>query len=304
MNNLTISYSLADVFTRDRFCGNQVAVVHDASALNTSQMQNIAREFGFSETTFIFPPADEKYYAQVRIFTPLEEVPFAGHPNIGTVFIMGTQATAARGPFPDVAVLNEKGGDVHVRPIWEDGHVVGAEIDAPQRLQRMGTVSTDLVARCLGLTTADLKLQHFEPCVASLGLPFAFVELRNLDALATVETDVQAFHEAAQLGPRTVDEFAICAFVVMSDAEEKVVIRSRVVCPLGHPVEDPATGSASGALAALLTEAMKRKTTAFQITQGVEMGRRSEINVTVSANGGPVSIRGYCVAVGTGTMIV
>lgn len=299
-----ISFSLVDVFTRERFAGNPLAVVHDAGALDTAGMQAVAREFGFSETAFILPPRDGRHHARVRIFTPHEEVPFAGHPNIGAVFAMGAQETAARGLLPDLAVLDEMGGEVRVRPIREGGRVVGAEIEAPQSLQTMGIVAPDLVARCLGVAEEALDLDRMAPCVASIGLPFAFVALRDLSVLAAVSPDVPAFREAAERGPRTVDGFAICAFVVLGESDGRIAIRSRVVCPLGHPAEDPANGSASGALAALLAGASGYDEARFEITQGVEIGRRSEIGVIVDAGGGPVRIRGQCAHVGTGTMVV
>jgi trans-2,3-dihydro-3-hydroxyanthranilate isomerase len=109
-----ISFSLVDVFARDRFAGNPLAVVHDASALDAAGMQAGAREFGFSETAFILPPRDSCHHARVRIFIPHKEVPFAGHPNIGTVFAMGAQETAARGAVLDFVILEEMGGDVRV----------------------------------------------------------------------------------------------------------------------------------------------------------------------------------------------
>ncbi|MFV0383203.1 PhzF family phenazine biosynthesis protein [Paracoccus sp. (in: a-proteobacteria)] len=304
MAAIQLKFSLVDVFTRERFSGNQVAVIHDARALDSAQMQNVAREFGFSETTFILPPGNDHYHARVRIFTPHEEVPFAGHPNIGTVFVMGGQKTAASGALPDLAIFDEKGDDVRVQPIREEGQVVGAEIEAPQSLRTMGAVPAERMARCLGLDEDCLVLDRIAPCVASVGLPFAFVELRDLDALASLAPDAPSFREAAEHGPRTVDGFAICAFVVVSEGGGRFEVRSRVVCPLGHPPEDAATGSASGALAALLADASGQGEADVAITQGVEMGRRSEIDVSVPANGGPARIRGYCTHVATGAMTI
>lgn len=298
-----ISYSIVDVFTQTRFAGNPVAVIHDASALDTEQMQAIAQEFGFSETTFILPPEKAGFHARVRIFTPHDEVPFAGHPNIGTAFVMGRQATAGQGVLPDIAVLDELGGPVHVKIVREDEQVVGAEIEAPQALQLLGDVPVDVMAACLRLAGDKIVTRHVEPCVASVGLPFAFVELTDLDALGAVAPDIPSFRTAAETGPVTVDGFAICAFVVVDEAASQFVIRSRVLSPLGHPPEDPATGSASGALGALLTSVSDLSSTSFAITQGVEMGRTSDIAVEVAASG-PVRIRGHCVEVSTGTMLV
>lgn len=304
MKTDTISFSTVDVFTRERFSGNPVAVIHDACDLDTSQMQAIAREFGYSETTFILPPRDARSIAQVRIFTPHAEVPFAGHPNIGTVFVMAHEDTAARGPLPDLAVLDELGGPVRIRPLRKAQQVTGAQIEAPQPLQTVGEIDPNLVASCLGLDLSDVISDQFPPCVASVGLPFAFAELRSLNALAAIETDAAAFREAAQTGPETVDGFAICAFVVTQETGSVTDIRSRVFSPLGHPPEDPATGSASGALAALFSSAHNKDTGLFAITQGVEMGRRSEIDVEISGQDRRPRIRGHCVMVSRGTMNV
>ncbi|WP_227270431.1 PhzF family phenazine biosynthesis protein [Roseobacter weihaiensis] len=304
MKTNTLSFSTVDVFTRERFSGNPVAVIHDARDLDPSQMQAIAREFGYSETTFILPPRDAGSIAQVRIFTPHAEVPFAGHPNIGTVFVMAHEDTAARGPLPDVAVLDELGGPVRIWPLREAQQFIGAQIEAPQPLQTVGEVDPNVIARCLGLDLADIVSDKFPPCVASVGLPFAFAELRNLDALAAIETDAAAFRGAAQTGPETVDGFAVCAFVVTQQTGSTTAIRSRVFSPLGHPPEDPATGSASGALAALLSCAQDQDTGLFTITQGVEMGRRSEIDVEINGQDRQPRIRGHCVMVSRGTMSV
>ncbi|MEL6677974.1 MAG: PhzF family phenazine biosynthesis protein [Pseudomonadota bacterium] len=288
-----VPYSLVDVFTRTRFAGNPLAVIRDGRGLSDRQMHAIAREFGFSETTFILPPEGEAATARLRIFTPLEEIPFAGYPNIGSVFVMATEATAA-GPLGDTVRLEELGGEVRATPIREGGTVVGAEVAAPQRLRRIGAVEPALAARCLGLPLATIRSDRVPPCVASVGLPFAFVELRSLADLAGIVTDIAAFREAALRGPATVDGFAICAFV-----PDGIAVRSRVLSPLGHPPEDPATGSASAALACLLAG---EGDGTYRIRQGVEMGRPSDIDVRVA--GGQAVIRGDCVRVGHGTLLV
>lgn len=305
MTARTVDFSTVDVFTRERFSGNPVAVIHDGSGLRTEQMQAVAREFGYSETTFVLPPRDDETIAQVRIFTPQAEVPFAGHPNIGTVFVIAAGETAARNPLPDVAILDELGGPVQVKPVREAGIVVGAEIVAPQPLDILGAVDPARIARCLGLDPGSIGTGRFGPCVASVGLPFAFVELRDLGALAAIETDAAAFREAADLGPRTVDEFAVCAFVVMDETDTSVSVRSRVFSPLGHPPEDPATGSASGALSVLLSQQNRVSWPhTVSITQGVEMERSSEIEVRVYGPKAAPTIQGRCVMVSQGTMTV
>src|SRR3954468_2092068 len=126
-------YVTVDVFTDRAFGGNQLAVVLDAGGLSTSQMQAIAREFNYVATTFVLPPRDAAHDAEVRIFTVNSEIPFAGHPNVGTAFVLTSRADKPS------ARLNfeEKAGLVLVEILLEDGTVVGAELTAPQALKRM-----------------------------------------------------------------------------------------------------------------------------------------------------------------------
>ena len=264
-------------------------------------MQAIAREFGFSETTFVLPPDAPDATARVRIFTPLEEIPFAGHPNIGTAFAVSTYETASGPAQGDHMLFEELGGPVEVRLLVENDAAVGAEITAPQPLDVLGEVEAPLVAQCLGLAPDRVLTGTLPPCVASVGLPFAFAELADLDALASISCDIAAFADARDKGPQTVDGFAICAFVQARPEGDRLDLRTRVFSPLGHPLEDPATGSASGALGALLCRATGHKN--FFMHQGVEMGRPSEIFVTLSQADRPPDIRGHCAAVSLGTLL-
>ena len=160
------------------------------------------------------------------------------------------------------------------------------------------------MAECLGVPESAIRTDRCEPCVASVGLPFAFVELATRDALSAIAPDAAAFRRARDIGPPTVDGFAVCAFVVMGESEGGTTLRTRVVSPLGHPPEDPATGSAAGALCALLSQSPDNRVRRYDIRQGVEMGRPSEIIVEVQGPDQPPTIRGYCVPVGQGTLRV
>src|SRR5215212_445925 len=140
-------YNTVDVFTDRAFGGNPLAVVLDAKKLSTTQMQAIAAEFNYSETTFVLPPADPAHDAQVRIFTVRKELPFAGHPNVGTAFVLATKAKkpTARLVFEEIAGL------VPMEIQYEGGKVVGAELTAPQPLKRLTSVSAEQAAACLSL---------------------------------------------------------------------------------------------------------------------------------------------------------
>ena len=302
MNGLALRYSIVDVFTKKRFSGNPVAVIHHADSLKRSQMQLIAREFGFSETTFVLPPRDERSSARVRIFTPFDEIPFAGHPSIGTGFVIALRRTASEPRSREEFVLDEPGGLIPVRLLFDGRAVVGASIRAPQRVEVLGSVDRDLITKCLGSSAGSVRVDRIEPCVASIGLPFAFVEVADIDVLASLEPNITAFKEARDRGPATVDGFSICAFVLTRQSGPEAYLRSRVFSPLGHPPEDPATGSASGALAALLTQAAKGLANKFTIEQGVEIRRPSKIIVETLGEDAPPRITGHCVLVSNGTL--
>src|SRR6266436_9030970 len=161
-------YITVDVFTDRAFGGNPLAVVLDAGGLSTAQMQAIASEFNFSETTFVLPPADPAHDAQVRIFTVNREIPFAGHPNVGTAFALATQADKP----PARLLFEEKAGLVPVEILTEQGRVVGAELTAPQPLKRLTKMSAEQAASCLSLSASDVKTDRHQPQIASVGLPF------------------------------------------------------------------------------------------------------------------------------------
>lgn len=301
MARLNLPYSIVDVFTTRRFAGNPVAVIRDARGLSGGDMQAIAQEFGFSETTFILPPPDAGSAAQVRIFTPFEEIPFAGHPNIGTAFVVATEETAAT-PDGETLVFDERGGAVSVSLTREEGCVTGATITAPKGLEVHGECNEATIASCLGLPVDRILSTRFRPCVASVGLPFAFAEVAGLEALAASEPNIAAFKAARDRGPRTVDGFAILAFAVTSETESAFTIRARVFSPLGHPPEDPATGSAAGALASLLAASTEVGACRARIEQGVEMQRPSLIEVKVTSPAARAEITGRCVAVSSGLL--
>ncbi len=182
-------YITVDVFTDRAFGGNPLAVVLDAEGLTTAQMQAIATEFNYSETTFVLPPREAGHDAQVRIFTVRSEIPFAGHPNVGTAFVL-----AARAATPPARLLfEEKAGLVPVAILKEEGRVVGAELTAPQPLKRQSQVPVEQTAACLSLSPADIRTDRHAPHVVSVGLAFLAVELKSREALRRARPDAAAF---------------------------------------------------------------------------------------------------------------
>ena len=195
-------YVTVDVFTDRMFGGNPLAVVLDAAGLSAREMQAIALEFNYSETTFVLPPQDSTNTAKVRIFTPRTEVPFAGHPNVGTAFVLarnspfGAAAAASAG---GVFLFEEAAGLVALRLLREHGDTVGAEVRAPEALARRALVSREAAAACLSLDAADIATHVHPPQVISVGLPFLAVEVSSRAALGRSKPDIAA--HAGQKGP-------------------------------------------------------------------------------------------------------
>ena len=256
-------YEVWDVFTEAPFAGNPLAVVLDP--VPEAAMQAVAAEFGYSETAFVLAP-EAGGTVRVRIHTPTREIPFAGHPTIGTAL-----ALAERGP--DL-VLELGVGPIPVRV--ENGR---ASLRNPTPLTRDGEVAPATVAACLALGTDAVRADTHPPLRAGVGLPFAFAELSGGDALAAARPVTEAFHKAEALHPGPLD-FALCAYVRDGEA-----VQARVFAPLDGIPEDPATGSAASALAALLAEALGRPLS-LDIRQGEAMGRPSRLLASAEMQGG------------------
>jgi trans-2,3-dihydro-3-hydroxyanthranilate isomerase len=273
-------FHTCDVFTATRFGGNPLAVLPDARGLSTGDMQRIAREFNFSETAFVLPP-EAGHTRRVRIFTPMCEVPFAGHPNIGTAFVLA--ATGGLGEAASIT-FEEAGGLVPITVERLPEGRIRCELEAPQRLVLGRTFPVPLVAAAAGLAPEDLVATAHEPRVASVGLPFLMAELRDRSALERARPDLRALDALIAEGL----EPAYLHLYLRSPDDFDV--RARMFSPLDGPPEDPATGSANCALAALLTHLRGEASGAFRwrIAQGVEMGRPSVLEARTEKEGGEV----------------
>jgi trans-2,3-dihydro-3-hydroxyanthranilate isomerase len=259
-----------DVFTEQVFGGNQLAVVLESQGLTSSQMQSIASEFNYSETTFVLPAAQPGNTAHVRIFTARTEVPFAGHPNIGTAVAIAMELDANGHAPIDDSSFEEAGGLVRIRLLRDRAVVVGAELTAPQPLSIGSRVSAEDAAACLSLPTSDIVTTRHVPQVVSVGLPYLTVELASREALRIAKPHVGA-HERVLPPIGTDGVYAYCRG--MSDAE----LHARMFAPLDACLEDPATGSATAATIALLASLQPAKDDeiAWRVEQGVDMGRPS-----------------------------
>jgi len=284
-------YVVADVFTNKPFLGNPVAVVLDAEDLSTEQMQRVAVEFGYSETTFVLPPDDAAHTARVRIFTPSREIPFAGHPNVGTAFVLASYAAMNEASLPDTLLFEEIAGLVPVRLLKDNGTVTGAELLTPEALSCRSEVSPEKVAACLSLTAEDIRTDTHNPVVASVGLPFLVVELTSRDALRRCVPNLQGFRATLPLDGAV----SVYAWTRDKDAGEQGDLQARMLTP--RMTEDPATGSATAVVTALLARLQDKTTLSLQVSQGVDMGRASVLYSGYDASSGQPVVRvgGSCV---------
>jgi trans-2,3-dihydro-3-hydroxyanthranilate isomerase len=273
-----------DVFTERVFGGNPLAVVFEAAGLSDAEMQAIAREMNCSETTFLLPPTRPDCEARVRIFTPARELPFAGHPTIGTAWVLATEQLLP--PNTHRFNLEEGIGPVEVtlegepaRPsfLWMRH---GEARFGPELINRAG------FARALGLAESDL-LTGAPICTGSTGNPFLYIPLRDREVVDRARLDVPALLAAQGEGPN------LGVFVFAPDSDPKAGrVYSRMFAPhtSGIP-EDPATGSASGPLGAYLVErglVAPADTVDIVSEQGTRMGRPSFIRIRVGMSAGRI----------------
>jgi trans-2,3-dihydro-3-hydroxyanthranilate isomerase len=294
-----LGYLTLDVFTTRPFGGNQLAIIPDARGLDSDAMQRITAEFNYSETTFVLPPPQgSDCVAQVRIFTPTNEVPFAGHPNVGTAWAIASMGELFGRPTGDSFAFHEKAGKVDCEITRDDGAIVSASIKAPQPLSTGKDVDVDTVAACASLPTSQIELARHRPVQASVGLTFAIAELGSLEALGQARPNATAFAEADPLYRVGEDHF--CLFLYTRVDGDPHHLRARMFAPLNNIPEDPATGSASAAVAAFLAQLDGTDSAGFIIEQGVEMGRPSRLELSV--RGPEVRVGGPCVPMMRGTL--
>ena len=284
-----------DVFTNDRFGGNPLAVFTDARGLTDAQMQSLATEMNLSETTFILPPVDPAHTARVRIFNVTAEMPFAGHPSVGTGFVLAQAGRATDGRL----TLEVPAGLVEVT-IDADGAATGGVIAAPRPLSLGETLSVEAAAGCAGLDPADIVTTNHAPLEASVGIPFFFAEVTP-EALGRATPDLAGFRRALAGRAELTERLSLHLY-----ARDGASIRARMFGPLLGVWEDPATGSANATLAALLLSLDGGDSAEFDITQGVEMGRPSRLRATArrAEDGVRATIGGGCVMVMKGQATV
>lgn len=299
---MKLQFTTVDVFTDRQFGGNPLAVVTNAQGLSTERMQALAAEFNLAETTFVLPPKDPTHTAEVRIFTPKAEMPFAGHPNVGTAFVLARAGESYGRPVSgDRLVFEEKAGLVHMELTREGGLVVATRLAAPVPLSLGEEISPEIVAAACSLQPGDIKLDAHRPCVASCGAPLLFAELKSRAVLKSAAPRAEVF--AREL-PR---DRVVGIHLYVPAKEDNIDIQTRMFAPEHGIPEDPATGGANVALIGLLAHLRPEPdlTLAKTIGQGFDMGRPSILQAVSEKKAGKVVatyIGGRCMPMMSGVI--
>lgn len=282
-----IDYLVYDVFTDRAFGGNPLAVIPDARGLAEDQLQQVAREFNFSETTFVYPP-EAGGDAKVRIFTPAMEIPFAGHPTVGTALALHNLGKVG------TEIMLELG----VGPIPVSISGQNARFVTKVPLETWPGPPVDVIAASIGQPESAIRTDRHAPTIGSVGLPFALAELVDDAALSAALPNTDAFRA---FDPHWPGQTHYDLLVYTRSGNR---INARMFAPLDGIPEDPATGSAAAALSAFLGQ-LEGQSSAFEINQGITMGRPSRIEAEVIVEDGhptSVAIAGSAVKVMEGRL--
>ena len=301
---MRLQFHTLDVFTATRFGGNPLAVVHDADALDSRVMQAIAREFNLSETVFVTKPSNPAHSARIRIFTPMAEIPFAGHPTIGTAILLADlRSSALGGGRSAIIALEEQIGVVRVGVRLLAGQPPFAEFDAPKLPEDMGSVpAIEDIAAAVGLIPSEIGFENHRPTRFSAGLPFHFIPVRSLAAIrrcrSVTSRWVQAFGAEGAV-------YLYCRETEHNSAH----FHARMFDPAHGIPEDPATGSAAAAFAGVIArfDEPPGGEHRYGIEQGFEMARPSRIQLSIVMNDGQLQaarIGGHAVRVTDGEIEV
>ncbi len=290
----TIRFCTCDVFTDRQFGGNPLAVVTDGRGLPDATMQAIAREFNYSETAFVVPPDDPRHTARLRIFTPGEELPFAGHPTVGTAFVLATIGAA---PGASEVVFEEGVGPVRVKIERSGGVVVACTLTAARTPERVANVPpASKLAAMLGLAAGDVIGSGG---VWSCGVPFTVIPLASPDALQRVQLRPDRWKRL--FSERVGKEIYPVARV------DDTTWQVRMFAPSLGVAEDAATGAAAAAFAGWLVQQqpMQQGTQRWRVLQGDQIGRPSVITLEADVTNGAVTrvrVGGRCVMVAEGSL--
>ena len=301
-----LAFHTLDVFTDKRFAGNPLAVVLGADGLQATAMQAIAREFNLSETVFVSKPDNPAHSARMRIFTPVSELPFAGHPTVGTAILLTLAKPQFASGEGDALVLLEQGiGTVRVGVKLRPGYAPYAEFDAPKLPELSQTLpGIERITAAIGLLPGEIGFENHVPVRSNAGNGFALIPVATNDALGKVSINL------AQWVPVFADAGITGAYLYTRECQHMTSgFHARMFAP-GHGIaEDPATGSAAICFAGAvhrfdaLPDGLHRRV----IEQGFEMGRPSFMTLTMAIRGGrleTIRLGGHAVAVTSGTLEV
>jgi trans-2,3-dihydro-3-hydroxyanthranilate isomerase len=297
-------YLIYDVFTDTPLSGNPLAVVLDADGLDGDAMQAIAGEFNLSETVFVLPAKNPVHSAAIRIFTPRHELPFAGHPTVGTAVALADLQERA-GEDGTILVLEEKVGDVRCVVGHRDGADF-AEFDLPRLSERLEfEAPQEAIGAALGLGPHEIGFENHRPGLWTAGVPYVTIPVANLEAAAKARLDGRLW---AELSPAvngiTADAYVYCRDTVNHDCH----FHARMFAPSAGIPEDPATGSAAAAFsgAVMAFDTPPDGSHAVWIEQGIEMGRPSRIRLEMDIAGGQAvsgRIGGHAVKIAEGRLL-
>lgn len=302
-----IRYHLVDVFTDRPFGGNQLAVFTDARGLSSETMQAIASEMNFSETAFVLPPEDSRHDYRLRIFTPAVELPMAGHPTVGTAFVLAVEGMIGSSDAVATINLEEGVGVIPVRIEWRRN--APAYIQMSQPLPVFGSRFTDagVIAEMLSIEQRAILETGLPMQVVSCGVPFLFVPVQRIQDARNIRFRRDVWGRALQ------DFEAQHVFVFTQETEfAGSTVHSRMFAPALGINEDPATGGASGPLGCYLARYRVLPVDADGAVeliseQGIEMGRPSFIRIRIEQKGEAISavkISGQCHLMGEGFLYV
>ncbi len=291
---MRLNYQLLDVFTRKRLTGNPLAVVLKADGLMDDQMQAIAKEFNLSETVFVCKPKSERHAAALRIFTPSVELPFAGHPTVGTAVALALsgRATALR--------LEEKVGVITCVVERIEKHLGNARFALPVLPEEVGRApAVHAIANSLGLEIEEIGCGLYQPALFSAGVPFYLVPVRDPDCLRRIKLERRGWDEVYPVGRNSVYVFT------ETPNETGNHFAARMFSPGMGIGEDPATGAAAAALIGLIARHAAPGQHEYALRQGHEMGRPSLIELQLRKDGDQLAhggIGGHAVLVGEGVL--
>ncbi|MBB3566567.1 trans-2,3-dihydro-3-hydroxyanthranilate isomerase [Rhizobium sp. BK491] len=303
---LARSYSVYDVFTDNKLAGNPLAIIFDAGDLSDEAMQAIAREMNLSETVFVLPPQNPAHTASLRIFTPGRELPFAGHPTVGTAIALAEKVHANHGGDLDlVSVLDERVGPVRCAIKLRQNKASFAEFDLPKKSQEIPLpLDRADIANALSLKITEIGFENHVPSIWSAGVPFLLVPVHDVGVAERLEFDLQLWEKTVPF----VDGALASAFIYCRGGVNHVAKFHARMFPVGMGiVEDPATGAAVAALSGAINQfdALPDGHHPVVIEQGIEMGRPSLIHLHLDINGGLIAnarIGGQAVRVASGIL--